>query len=91
MDALEEKLKLYLDIGVDDEEIHTIVLAATANRLRDLKLAIGSVLLGHSEAMALDNSAGAQSSLKQAKDLKKQYHHCFGVWRRLGGEDAQTS
>lgn len=77
----------YLDIGVDDEEMRQISLAAVAQRIRQLKLAVAQSVVQARSSTLMDNLEGANSSLQQARRLQQEYHHFYAQWRRLGGLD----
>ena len=75
----------YLDIGVDEEEMRQISLAAVAQRIRELKLAVAQSVVQARASTLMDNLEGANSSLQQARRLQQEYHHFYAQWRRLGG------
>ena len=83
---LEQLLKEYIDIGVDDEEVRHIALASLADRIRGLKLQIAQAINEARACLLLDNLSGSNQALKMAASLKKQYHYFYSEWRRLGGD-----
>ena len=85
---LEQLLKEYIDVGVDDVEIRQIALASLAERIRGLKLQIAQAVNEAKACLLLDNLNGSHQALKAATGLKRQYHHFYGEWRRLGGDSS---
>ena len=83
---LEQLLREYIDIGVDDEEMQQIALASLAERIRGLKLQIAQAVNEARACLLLDNLNGSNQALKTAASLKKQYHYFYGEWHRLGGD-----
>ena len=73
----------FLDIGVEEEEMKAVALNALAKRLNALKAAIAETLLGAKAQALTDNFTAQHEALKQAKALKKEYHHFYAEFNRL--------
>lgn len=80
-------LPKYLDIGVEEEEMKVITLMALQGRLKQLKVAIAEMILQAQASLFMDNLEGQNVSLKQARKLKKEYHHFYAEYRRLMGDE----
>ena len=74
----------YLDMGVDQEEMRQIALAALAQRVRDIKLAVAQSVVQARASTLLDNLEGANAALQQARRLQREYHEFYAQWLRLG-------
>lgn len=81
----------YLDTGVDAEELTQIAQAALAQRIRDLKLAIGQAVVQARSCTLLDNLEGSHQALQRARQLQREYHHFFAEWTRLNPPAPNTS
>ena len=73
----------YLDMGVDQEEMRQIALAALAQRVRDVKLAVAQAVVQARASTLMDNLEGANTALQQARRLQREYHEFYAQWRRL--------
>jgi hypothetical protein len=73
----------YLDLGVDQDELVAIALAALAKRIRDVKLATAEAVVQARACILLDNLEGSHQALQRARQLQREYHHFFAEWQRL--------
>ena len=81
----------YLDLGVDQEEMRQIALAAVAQRIREIKLSVAQAVVQARACTLLDNLEGSNTALQQARRLQREYHEFYAQWRRLSGSDNQEA
>jgi len=80
----------FLDIGVEEEEMKVLSLNALAKRLKLLKDTITDVLLGAKAHALTDNFTAQNEALKEAKRLKKEYHHFYAEFNRLQKDEEEN-
>lgn len=76
-------LSQILDVGVDEEELRQIALAALAHRLRELKLAIGAAVVEAQGEMSEGCLLGVDQSLQKAGRLGDEYRSAYRQWCAL--------
>lgn len=81
----------YLDLGVDQEEMRQIALAALAQRIRDLKISVAQAVVQARACTLLDNLEGSSTALQQARRLQREYHEFYAQWRRLSVSENQEA
>ena len=80
----------FLDVGVEAEEMKAVALTALSKRLNQLKIAIADVLLGAKAQALTDNFTAQNEALKNAKALKKEYHHFYAEFNRLQKDEEEN-
>ena len=81
----------YLDVGVDEEELRQLSLAAVAQRIREVKLAVAQAVVQARACTLMDNLEGSNTALQQARRLQREYHEFYAQWRRLSGSENQDA
>lgn len=75
----------YLDMGVDQEEIRQIAMAALAQRIREIKLSVAQAVVQAKVCTMMDDLEGSDKALQQARLHQREYHELYAQWRRLAG------
>ena len=86
-EMMKELLVEYLGDTVSENEIKEIALFALTERIRELKLNIGRLVLAAKSANKLDNFDQSNKALHQARDTSREYHELLAEWKRLGGDE----
>ena len=81
----------HLDLGVDQEEMRQIALAAVAQRIREIKLSVAQAVVQARACTLMDNLEGSNTSLQQARRLQREYHEFYAQWRRLSGSENRSA
>ncbi|MCH7713759.1 MAG: hypothetical protein IIC99_09065 [Chloroflexi bacterium] len=75
----------YLDMGVDQEEMRQITLAALAQRIREVKLSVAQAVVQARACTLMDDTEAAGTALQQARRLQREYHEFYAQWLGLEG------
>ena len=81
----------YLDMGVGQEEMRQIALAALAQRIREIKLSVAQAVVQAGSSTLMENPEGSDTALQQARRLQREYYEFYAQWRRLSGLENQEA